>query len=326
MRARTPKLLVFALGFALMTLGALAGPARHGPRGEKREKPSVRAPKGPVDRQAREVVRNVMFEVRKASARLRADLEIARVELEEALSAPDINEDAVMDLAERIGKLETELRKIQLRARIALVKRLGPERARLVGRILGKRGERRGPPEFVRHRARAFRRGGGERIGPRGLGAEREPAFRRGRGRQRFEPRRPMAGPMLRRRLHAARQGRPFLRGRIEARRPQARPPEQPRPRGERHPMVYRPEREGRPHGPGPRMGPGGRRPGHPGPPAMERRGPRPRPEKPGLREERRREERRRDTDRPAYSKETRRDRERRERERPRPQEHERDW
>jgi len=144
MTERKLQHLVIIAAVVLMPLVAAAqrprtgGEGRGGPWGRQMGKP---APE--VQEKVRKAVREVAPEVRKEIAEIEGNLERANGELREALSAKAVNEQEVMKIADRIGELETALRKARLRAEIAVAKELGPERRPLLGRFLGERAAER---------------------------------------------------------------------------------------------------------------------------------------------------------------------------------------
>jgi len=150
MKEKLTQCLAAAAILALLPVAALAQPPGHGPRarGPEGRRPAPppelreKTPKAPP-----EAVRAVFREAREKAAHIERQLKAAREELEKALAAEEINEDQVMELAERIGKLETELTKTRLHIRIALAKAVGPERARAIARAFAQRRRERFAPE-----------------------------------------------------------------------------------------------------------------------------------------------------------------------------------
>jgi len=181
MIARTAVKLAMAAAILLVPFAASAqppwagGPGRgfggppvgRGPRWAERE-PAAKEAAPMVREKAREAIREAVPEVRKEAAEIETNLDRAHAELREALAARD--EERVMRLADRVGELETALRKLRLRAELKIAKEAGPEAKRPLG-------------EAVRERLRM--RGG---LGP-GLQGERP-----GMGRRPMLDR-PMGGP-----------------------------------------------------------------------------------------------------------------------------------
>lgn len=239
MRMRELRHLAIAAAVVLMPLALAAQPPEDAPRdpGRDRDTKDVRVP----DEKVHEVLRGVRLEAQKKSAPVGADLEVARTELELAMRAAEIDEPKVMELADRIGHLETELRKIQLHSRIAVVKAVGPERARVLARILeqrdrerpgppfmgrgGRRGEYRGGPPAWGGESRRGRRFGGHAMrsqgrsrgfGRSGMGRGRAGFGRSGMGRGRAGfGQRPFMAERMRQRLAQYPEARQWLQERL---------------------------------------------------------------------------------------------------------------
>ena len=94
-----------------------------------------------IAQKVREAANKVAPEVRKEAAEIEKNLDRVHAELKEALAARD--EDRVMKLADRVGELETALRKLRLRAELRIAKEAGPETKRPLAEAARRLAERR---------------------------------------------------------------------------------------------------------------------------------------------------------------------------------------
>jgi Spy/CpxP family protein refolding chaperone len=110
-----------------------------------------------IDEGQVEQLRQIQRDQQKAHVRLRADMEIARMELEELLLAEAVNESAVSAKAGEVAKLQTLALRSRIDARLAVRTILSAEQARKLEQL---RQRRRGPRP-PRGQDQRGRRGGG---------------------------------------------------------------------------------------------------------------------------------------------------------------------
>lgn len=314
MRTRLTRWLTAAALFAVpAAVAAQPGGERRSPRPPQdvQERPGI-------DAEARAELREIRERSRKEMGEVGEKLREARRELEELLSAEEVNEEAAMKAVDRIAELQAEQLKNRVRTRVAVTKQLGPEKAQVLQRrarqMRGQRGAygrlpmarpgRGGPGAGWQHGPMAMQRG------PRGPFGERGRAMRPGyaqpgfRGRPGLGPQR--GGPAYGPRGMAPRADLPGRRGMPGF------GPRGPRPGFERPPTMNRDGDRTTP-----RRGPAMRR--APERPDRER----PRPERPEVRRDSERRDRERiepgdRPDRPREREERAPDRPERERETPR--------
>lgn len=162
------------IGAAIGVLAAGSAFAQAGPqaRGEAARQPraAVQDKLGLSPEQRAEMEKlGVAF--RKEQIRARADLQVARLELRELLSAPTIDDKAVMAKAQEFSQLQAAQTKRMIEHRLAFAKILTPEqrqKARELGLHRGWQGGR-GQGHAFRDRVRRHRGGWGpDALGPGG--------------------------------------------------------------------------------------------------------------------------------------------------------------
>jgi len=115
-----------------------------------------------IDAGQAEQLRQLRRDQQKAHVRLRADMEIARMELEELLLADAVNESTVAAKVGEVAKLQTAALHSRIDGRLAVRRILSAEQARKLERL---RQRRSGPRPARAQDARGGRRGPGG--GPR---------------------------------------------------------------------------------------------------------------------------------------------------------------
>jgi hypothetical protein len=111
-------------------------------------------------------LQSALTETRKKAIKLKAEHEVAEVELHQLLRSDAPDQDAVMKAVEEVGRTQTALRKVAVAQQLKVKEILGADKVRQLD-------------QRMRKRAREHFGGKGER-GSRGPGAARE--GRRGRG------------------------------------------------------------------------------------------------------------------------------------------------
>lgn len=174
MNAKTPFSARRSILFLLMVGLALAVPgsalARKGPPGERGPKLSLKtldriAPQLGVEDAVLAQIKTRVYEAEKRSIELKAQLELAKLEMHRALDAESPDKAAVMGHIEAVGRLHTDLRKHEVGLMLDVRAMLTPEQRKTL-RTLSARRDR-------------GRRG---KRGPRGQRGKRGPRGPDGRG------------------------------------------------------------------------------------------------------------------------------------------------
>jgi Spy/CpxP family protein refolding chaperone len=122
-----------------------------------------------IDAEQAEQLQQIKRDQQKAHVRLRADMEIARMELEELLAADAVNEAAVAAKVDEVAKLQTAALQARIDGRLAVRKILSAEQARKLERLRhGRRASRAERRQDQRDRRRGGRRGPGGPLLPEG--------------------------------------------------------------------------------------------------------------------------------------------------------------
>jgi Spy/CpxP family protein refolding chaperone len=115
-----------------------------------------------IDEGQAEQLRQIRRDQQKAHVRLRADMEIARMELEELLLADAVNESAINAKVGEVAKLQTAALHSRIDGRLAVRKILSAEQAKKLERLRQRRkGQRPARGQDQRGRRRGGRRGPG---------------------------------------------------------------------------------------------------------------------------------------------------------------------
>jgi Spy/CpxP family protein refolding chaperone len=164
-------ILIVAGAMLAGTAGAQPAPPP-GPPGDARER--IKTELGLTDEQV-ERLRALKVEENKANIRRRADLAVARIELEEMLGAATVDERALAAKIKAVSDMQAAAAKARLEARLALRKVLSAEQYAKLKALRGARGRAMGP----RMRNRAMPR----RMGPAAPGGRPGPGPRAPRAR-----------------------------------------------------------------------------------------------------------------------------------------------
>ena len=147
----------------LLSLGlagtALSAPGPHGPGGRHGDPVRLQRQLGLSDDQTAQL-RKLFAEQRKQAIRRHADMQIARVELDEALAAATVDEGVVNARAKALADLQAAAVQARVQQRLAMRKVLTPEQAQKMQQLRHERRSMRG------HRGRHGRRDAGPASRP----------------------------------------------------------------------------------------------------------------------------------------------------------------
>jgi Spy/CpxP family protein refolding chaperone len=122
------------------------------------DKPELKARVGITEEESAKI-KDSLYEARKQAIQLKAEHQVAELELRKLLDADEPNREAVNQAVEKVGNLQTQLRKVSVNERLAVREILGPEKA-------GKLREMGRGPVRDQMRERRGERGPGQ-AGPR---------------------------------------------------------------------------------------------------------------------------------------------------------------
>jgi len=146
------------VGGSVLAVGAQEVRGRREPAGRP-DPVALRAELGLSDEQAAQV-QKMTTDGRKQAIRQRADLAVARIELEELMRAPAVDQKAIDAKVKAIGDLQAAQLKARTDQRLALRRLLSPEQQEKMERLLREKRAGRGPrPAGARRDRRPTRPG-----------------------------------------------------------------------------------------------------------------------------------------------------------------------